>query len=152
MKKVLMSVLIGGIFFLVGCSGVKYNAVLYDYAIDWIKEDFVNENKIPDFKDKTFIIDNENYNTIIKTGIEELKVDFEKQMIIVYTFTSIHSGKDYITNMKVDNNKLIIEFNREYQVGVSPNGGSSEPYQRWFIIIMDKINVSSIVIEGNRGA
>ena len=88
-----------------GCSSNKYNAVLYDSANEWIDGDFAKENLTGDYGDevnpstRTFIIDSdEKYNEIFVDDLEELEIDFNEQMIIVHTFTTIYHRENYITS------------------------------------------------------
>ena len=83
-----------------GESDVQPFGVLafYDNAGDWVREDFksenllrgvsfiddTSENELP--QTRTFIVcDQEKYEEIFVDNIEELNIDFDSEMIIVYT-------------------------------------------------------------------
>ena len=66
---------------LTGCSNIKYNAQLFDFAVNRIKEDFINDNLVDNLEnnkyptERVFIVKNqEEYN---KTFVSVKKaVDF----------------------------------------------------------------------------
>ena len=77
---------------LTGCSKIKYNAQLFDSATDWIKEDFINDNLVGYSEnssyptERVFVVKNqEEYNEIFVESIDDFDVDFNTQMLIVYT-------------------------------------------------------------------
>ncbi|WP_285819603.1 hypothetical protein [Bacteroides acidifaciens] len=161
MKKILLSgvIIIMSLISLVGCGRNKYNASLFDDAGGWIKEEFANDNLIcgvyyedMDFiaddsypKARTFIVDNqEKYDQILLADITELDVNFEKQMLVVYTFTTIYHRKNSIKNLSVHNQTLNINYKMESKFGV---GDASQPYQRWFVVKLDTLEITSVDFE-----
>ena len=147
-------VFIIGLCFLVGCS-VKYNAVLYDNAVEWINTEFANENLTrgihyePDFytdetypSERTFIVNNrEKYDEIFISGLKELDIDFDMQMLVVYTFTTVYHRNNRIKKTEVKNQVLTISYKMEEKFGV---GDASMPYQRWFVVKLDAVDISSV--------
>ncbi len=131
--------------FLSGCTNNKYNAKLYDNAIEWINVDFANNNQVGNlsFSNRTFIIDSqEKYDQVFNNN--ELEIDFNNQMLVVYTFITIYHRKNYIKNIDVKNSVLKITYEMEKKPGV---GDASQPYQRWFVVKLDKLDVNSVVFE-----
>ena len=90
-------------------------------------------------KTRTFIIDNqEKYDEIIVSDIDELQVDFTKQMLVVHTFIDEYVRVRTIETVEFENGNLTITYVLEH---ISGNVGSvCQPYQRWFIVKMDKLN------------
>ena len=138
---VVCSVLLIVLSSLSACGKVKYNAELYYDVSGWINEDFASENlvRISPYDDYptslTFIVTGEEeYNRIFKENIDELKIDFDKQMIIVYTFRTVSHRKARLYSLNI----------KEEKYGV---GDASSPYQRWFAVKLDKTIVSSVLFE-----
>ena len=145
------------------CSKNKYKAIMYSQSSDWILSSFLEENKVrgaeylnplynefdyaidayyydetsPD--DRTFIIDNiDTYNTIFNENM--LTIDFDKQIIYLYTFAST-SPRDYLID------KISIkeeQLNIYYKLKKSNMKDATGPHQRCLIVIMDKTNTSSV--------
>ena len=144
--------------FFSGCRGIKYNAVLYDMANSWIKEEFVEENPIqltgyitenstdgfvdeqyP--KDRMFIVsDEQEYKKIFIDGIEELDIDFGEQMILVYTFSTIYKRKNYLRSTSVKDKTVKIVYQMETKYGI---GDACRPYQRWFAVKLNKMDITT---------
>ena len=149
MKKII-SILITCIlcFFMIGCENVNYNATFYDNAKEWINEDFINDNLVflesgsyP--TERIFIVKNQDeYNEIFVEGIDEFSVDFNSQMIVVYTFATIYHRDNSLVSLEVNENSLKITYKMEKKFGV---GDASRPYQRWFVVRLDKFNIDSVV-------
>ena len=133
------------------CGKIKYNAELYDGASDWINEDFASGNLVRINPDDdyptslTFIVTGEEeYNRIFKENIDELKVDFDKQMIIVYTFRTVSHRKAELYSLNIKDDALKITYKEEEKYGV---GDASRPYQRWFAVKLDKATITSVLFE-----
>ena len=140
---------------LVGC-GNNYNARLYDNANEYIKKEFAAENLTrgsyygeQDFyaddtypATRTFIVDNQTkYDEIFIAGLEEFDISFDKQMLIVYTFTTVYHRNNWITSVDVYNSVLTINYKMDEKFGV---GDASRPYQRWFVVKLDALNITSV--------
>ncbi len=132
-----------------GCSAIKYNAELFDYANDWIKEDFINDNPINCFAnneyptERVFIVNSqEEYNKIFNENSNELKVDFATQTLVVYTFGSIYRRNCDLVSLTIADDVLTITYKTENKSGV---GDATKPYGRWFVVKLDKIQVDTVV-------
>lgn len=171
MKRLfLLGVFLIVLFTCVGCNTNKYNAYLFDDAREWIKDEFANANPTfgyfnenlnedyfsEDFNENTdlisdesyprkriFLVDNqEKYEQIFIANIDELDINFNEQMLIIYTFTTIYHRKNSITNLKVNNQILTISYKMASQkYGV---GDVSRPFQRWFVVKLDKLDITSV--------
>lgn len=151
MKLVFITIM--GMF--VGCSHWKYHADLYDNAGEWINEEFRNQNPVGLAGDKLFPIDRtftvnnqEEYSRIFAQDVDELAVDFETQMLVVYTFIDTYRRDNRILGMDVMDDTLKITYKmEEYLI---PVFDACIPYQRWFVIIMNKLDINSVVFEKKR--
>ena len=136
---------------LTGCSSVKYNAKLFDNAIELISEDFISNNLVENLEDSsdlsahTFIIKaQEEYDNIFIKNIDGCAVDFNNQMVVVYTFSTIYHRDNRLINLDVKEDVLKITYMMEKKSGV---GDASQPYQRWFVVVLDKLDVSFVIFE-----
>ncbi len=130
-----------------------YNVVLYDNAVAWIDETFLRNNltagayyeDIPNPgtplpNSRCFIVKSEaEYGEILKE--DSLIVDFETEMIIVYTFTIEYILPAKIKSINLVDGNLKIDYEIELIQGV---GSACQPFQRWFVIKIDKLDVSSV--------
>ena len=159
MKKLLsLGVLLMGIVLsisFVGCSEESpYHTELYDNAVSWLREDFQTENpvRVAGFSDveddkqypktRTFIVSDETeYEKIFLDDIAELDVNLSEKMLIVYTFSIEYVRPAKISKMHLDGDVLTVEYEIELIPGT---GNAVSPFQRWFILKLDKINFSSV--------
>ena len=136
-----------------GCAYVSnaiYGVRMYDQAGSWIREDFAAEHEVwykSNPRDYTFIVDSkEEYDEIFITGIDELDVNFDKKMIIVHTFTDTTVMNYWIRNARVKKGTLKISYQENAAAGFG-RGTTSSPYQRWFAIKVNKMDIESIEFE-----
>ena len=98
-----------------GCSSNKYDMVFYDFAGEWINADYIAENLVYPIGDRTnpdtrtVIVDSvEKYKEVFVEDIEELEIDFDEQIIIIYTFIATNCRDNYITSVKQEEDNLKI--------------------------------------------
>ena len=134
---------------LTGCSNIKYNAQLFDSVTDWIKDDFINDNLVGYLEnssyptERVFVVKNqEEYDEIFVESIDDFDVDFVTQMLIVYTFETIYHRNNNLVSLEVKEDVLNITYKMDKKSGV---GDASQPYQRWFVVRIDKLDVDSVV-------
>lgn len=134
---------------LIGCSNIKFNAQLFDSARDWIKEDFINDNLVDNLEDskypteRAFIVKNEEeYDKIFKENADNCDINFDAQMLIVYTFITIYHRNNSLVSLEAVEDVLTITYKMEKKSGV---GDASIPYQRWFVVRLDMLSVDSVV-------
>ena len=132
-----------------GCSNVKYDAQLFDSASAWIKEDFINDNPVGYSEngsyptERVFVVKNqEEYDEIFIESVDDFDVDFGTQMLVVYTFETIYHRNNNLVSSDINGDVLNITYEMEKKLGV---GDASEPYQRWFVVRLDKLDVGSVV-------
>lgn len=150
---------------LTGCSGIKYNAVMYSTSEDWILTSFLEDNKVkgvyyknPDYIEsddtsgdeyyydetspeyRTFIVDDQDtYNTIFKEN--SLTVDFDKEIVYLYIFADIYPSRNYvIDNILLEEEQVSIY----YKLEKDNKKDATAPYQRCLIVVMEKTNTSNV--------
>ena len=137
-----------------GCSLSNYHATLYDSADGWIQEKFINANPLSFDGGKTYPIkrvfvvnDKAQYDRIFVQNIEELAVDFDTQMLIVYTFVDTTRKNRQLVDMNLKDGVLEITYKKEKPIKeyFAPVGDTCMPYLRWFVVKMDKLNSQAVV-------
>lgn len=150
---------------LISCSSNDYNAVMYSKSNDLLLTTFLDDNRVrgvyyknPKYidnetnsdneyiydetspKDRIITIESDDlYKTIFVDNT--LNVDFNKNIIYIYIFADTYPNRNYlIKNVKLDNEKLIID----YKLEGSNKKDSTIPYQRCLIVVMNKTNASYI--------
>lgn len=159
-KAVIFIMTLACLFCLAGCK-VPYNAEIvsdsYNYSGEWLNENFVKNNytawsnhegvlidgSFP--KSRTFVIKSEEEKCKILNGYFDVEVNFEREMLIIYTWTTDYRRPCYIKSLELKDEILCINF----YVKSSPplTGGSCMSYQRWFVIKLDLLSTSSVEIK-----
>ena len=136
--------------FMTSCAR-DYHVQFFDNAEKWLKEDFASSTPLKS-EDKsapsnlTFIIKTQDvYDRIFKEDIPELAIDFESQMIIIYTFTDYDRRENVLVDFSVENDA--IRFVCDYRSPLPGYGYACEPYQRWYVVKMDKFDVRVAIFE-----
>ena len=145
-----------------GCGNqLLYNAVLYSNAKEWMNEEFLKKNLTRGsqyvneegeivsadgesyLETKTFIIQsNEDFNEIFTEFPPE--IDFEKDMILIYIFTTTTGIQPYdIKNVNLDGSIVKIECKLKRYSGIAKDSLSA-PGQRCLVIKMDKLDITSV--------
>ena len=152
------------LFLILTCSSCssKYHAKIYDFADDYFKPDFLENNKINGVcygdgdpledetlpKNRTFIIKTFEEMDSMMINNDDLNINFDKQMLIVYTFISDVKEKLHIKNIKVSDSNLKIELNTYYLSFGRTN--SCAFYQRIIIIKLDKLDFTNVEFDINQ--
>ena len=171
-KKILLTgaIIIMSLVTLTGCNKVRYNAVLFDQAQEWMHEEFLMDNLTRDARE-VFRWENMEEEPLSEIENERLQeknaqlphsrvhivmdmvrfyeifeefppsIDFENEMLIVFIFTNIYMGCSYnIRNIRLENEVLEVEFTRQGRRRLTHN--ASAPRQRCFVIRMDRQDIS----------
>lgn len=164
MKKLLKSVFLCGITvclflivaFLTSCSKSKnYNAILYDNAVEWINADFADSHRVAGAlytdaqqngenfpRSRFFIVDSRTAAEGIFGDSFDLEVDYENEMLVVYTFSIEYILPAYIDSISLNGTTLTVNCKIKHIQGA---GTACQPYQRWFIVKLDKLDIDSVV-------
>lgn len=142
-------IIVMAVFACVGC-GVKYNAVIYDNVTEQIKSEYIEahrtlgayygEDNIADDsnpRSRTIIIKNQEDFDVIFVNSIEYDVNFDSEMLLVYTFTSLFNRTIKINNVKQSNDIL--------KIGLEMNKGT-RPFQRFVLIKLDKLEITTVEI------
>ena len=147
-------------FLLVACSSestneIKHNATLYtsDFVMkdNFKKENATKSTNLDDYqvageslpKERIIIIKNneEKHKAFESVNIS---VDFNKEMLVICTFTAYYSSKMWKLNeVKNDKERLVVKFIAELKKGYD---SATPPTQLWYVIKMDKMEVSDTLL------
>lgn len=154
-KKQRMLFIISIVFcslFVFSCTNsIKFGAVLYDDCEEWIATSFKEKHKTRSEFDKEmpydYVVKIDNQESFSQAIDEKSSLDnisFEKQMIIVYTFNATFAGKFNLKKTEYKNNELTITYQKKDSHPFEAIGDSCNPYQRWFVLIIDTLPTETI--------
>ena len=97
--------------------------------------------------ERTFVINTkEEFNSTFMTSPFDSEIDFEKETVVVYTFTAVYHREIKVKSFKVNDNgaTLCLEW-------VKPSGGvgvgdASVPYQRWVAVRTAKLASDNVTV------
>ncbi|MCL2798464.1 MAG: hypothetical protein FWD58_10545 [Firmicutes bacterium] len=117
-----------------GACGWKYNAKLYDYEQIWVSEEFLENNTTPQI-----INDQRRYGEVFKDF--SIKIDFEKEMLLVNIVTTIYFDRDYnISRIQKKGTSLKISYRMESKMACD----ASMPGKRCLVVKMKKLEIISV--------
>lgn len=156
-KAVIFIMTLACLFCLAGC-GNKYNAEIvsdsYNNSGEWLNEDVKNQSCVAPVgyaatadcpKSRTFLIKSEEEKCNILNGNFDVEVNFEREMLIVYTWATEYRRPCYIKVLELKDEILYIDF--YMQRGQFGHGDACMPYQRWFVIKLDLLSITSVEIK-----
>ena len=148
------------LYSIAGCQKNKYNAKIYNSAENLFLNSFLEENKVkgayyknPDYPDdadkkyyydetspayRTFIVNNPDDYSLFFAG-DELGVNFDKEMVLIYIFADIYPNRNYIINnilKEGEKVKIYLELEKNNKKD------ATAPYQRVLIVKMEKLDIS----------
>ena len=172
MKKRIILYVIGGILLAVGLAYWlilgQYNATMYSYANDWIKEEFIYNNKVTgaSYKNKdynpelecddenwvdkyyyydekpntrTFIITDEKmFNEIFTEN--SIDINFEKEMVVLYIESDVCPRDCYLLSISNNNGKLTFKYMHKFSTG----NDTVQSYPRCIAVKMKKMDITSV--------
>ena len=131
---------------------IKFDAEVIDLSSLTFREDFLKANRtygahyenggydqtLPEFR--TFVITE-------KAKLDEVfsvcpKIDFIKEMVVMYAYTSEYGHKRRIKNITLDNKTLKIKF--KIAEGLPGFSDASMPITRFLVIKMDKLDIDTV--------
>ena len=154
-------------FALAGC-GNQYNATLtytrYDDLKAYINENFLEENKIfgafyetyseeygkeyVQLEDeafprtRTFIIKNQSeFDNVFIEKPQGPNIDFENQMLIIHSDTTIYSRPIKLQTLKVDETVLTVKM--KMNDGKHGVADAAMPCQMYLFVVMDKVDITT---------
>jgi len=136
-------------------SVIKNKAAIYDNEAEWIREEFYEQNRVYGAmydretlrdesypKTRTFIVRTQEEFDKMFIDENHIEVDFEKEMLLVYTYKATYTRKMKIKRIKEDNGIMEVELDVEkVKLGV---GASCSPFQRYVVLKVDKKDITSV--------
>lgn len=91
---------------------------------------------------RSFIItDRSSFEEIIVEDFKGFEVDFDKEMLLVYTFTTEYVLPAKIADIELRDKALTLNYDIQLITGV---GSARRPFQRWFIVKLNKLDILSV--------
>ena len=144
MKKLFaILILLGLICNLVSCSKNIYDV---RYAEDYLwKDGWEFDYGVSDYDSITKIIDSkEELDEIFE---EFPDVDFEKEVIVYYSYVTTHPRKVKIDKAYVENNTLVIEIRKVRKIRIIPVADATAPQRRYLVFRLDKGDYENIEVK-----
>ena len=146
---------------LTGCSKVGYNAtVLNGNASEWINEEYYGrshtrgahydgENDPEDEANPTSrfrVIRSREDQDAVFTSEAPIEVDYSREMLVVYTFTSAYVREIKIKKAKIasDELQLVLEMKKPFSLGFVAD--ACTPFQRYVVVKLDKQEISNVEV------
>ncbi len=142
----------------IGCGGNKYNAIVisdgYTFKPNFLKENRTRDSHYLDENGELAVAEGESYPQYrvfcFKSQAESdavfsnfsASIDYEKEMLIIYFFTSYNSSLCKIDKVILEANVLIIRY--KYEKPQNRGDNITIPMQRCLIVKIDKLEVESI--------
>lgn len=173
MRKILTTITtsilaLSALFSFIGCDNIKHNAVVVDQGITY-KTEWLDANRTYGvyYKNPLYDPDDEQsepaltdttspkYRTHVineQTALDEIfvefpEIDFEKEMVVVYCFTTIYNRERVLETVELgEDNILRIEFKSKNNHG---RGDASMPGQGVLTVKMDHLDMTDIQITYN---
>lgn len=136
----------------------KYNAEIYDDARKWIREEFAENNQVWAYYEederlpeeypsaRSFLVkDEQEFGKIFVEKPQGLEVNFQNEMLLVYTFNSVYIRKMKIDTVRIDEDTLTVYL--EYDKVKHGVGDAVQIYQRWVVVKMDKVGVERLEMD-----
>ena len=90
---------------------------------------------------RTFIVRRQDeYEQIC---IQSITIDFEKEMLLIYTFAYPDNSKFTIRDVSINGETLYVYLSFEISKAKSGYGNMTAPKQKWIGILMDKLDIES---------
>lgn len=96
-------------------------------------------------KKRFFLVTSQGeFDETFATEAEGPKVELETQMLVVYTFVSTDHQKNRLVSIALENQTLDVAYDVESPCTIVPCGYVSSPYQRWFVLQLDRLDVVDV--------
>ena len=97
--------------------------------------------------DRTFVINTkEEFESIFMTSPFDSEVDFEKETVIVYTFTAVYHREIRVKSFKVNDNGATLCLEWVKPASVVGSGDASVPYQRCVAVRTAKLASDNVTV------
>ena len=157
MKKFL-TLLLSALCFLVcvcfvGCGRIGHNAVLLSdgitYSEEWCEQNYTYggiyefdksgyDESLP--KSRTYLIKNQTELDAVFS--QSPSIDFEKEMVLVYCYTTIYCRKQVLENVVLSEGVLNVEF--DIVKGKIGRADAAAPHTRMLAVKLDKLETKKV--------
>ena len=131
------------LFCFVSCTKFEYNAVILKDGFTFNETWLNSNNELAE--SKTYVIESQDALNEIFANFKEL--DFDKEMVIVYCYTTIYVREQKLEKVSFENNILTIEF--DVVDGKPGTGDATAPQTRTCVICLDKVVATKVKITYN---
>ena len=153
-KFLLVVVIFTACLGMVGCTGANYNARVLNYNRYSFNYEWHNNNLTSGAFDadtdadlpETRIIVITNQKTLDEIFTKFPKVDFEKEMVLVYCYTDSYSRKYLVENVVLDGDTLTVKIGMASGLFGDFVFDASLPFTRFCVIKLDKVESKNINI------
>lgn len=126
-----------------GCKQICNNATIITdgltYQTDWIESNFDLA------KNTTHVVKSEQELDVIFSSFPT--VDFDKQVVIVYCYTTIYVRKQVLDKVVINGQTLLIEF--DVVKGKPGTGDATAPQKRMLVVYLDKGDFNDVKVTYN---
>ena len=145
MKKAfaLVLALITVLLCFVGCESFEYHTVILKDGFTFHPSFLNSNNELTE--SKTFVI--ESQGALDEIFAEFKTVDFDKEMVIVYCYTTIYIREQKLENVSYENGVLSIAF--DVVDGKPGTGDATAPQTRACVICLDKVSADEVKVTYN---
>lgn len=143
---------------LASCTGeLKYHAMLYVDCDHYLKESFIEENPIVTTYEphSSWTVVRSSYPILLVQDQETFDyafseesgftMDFSKRIAVVHCLRDFYNDGLSFKSISVKNRQLNIVLKSKH-VSVWGHGGARQPYPRWVVVTLDKVDVDSVSI------
>ena len=142
---------------LVGCARIEHNAVIVDsglsYKEQWLENNYTYgayqswndgyDESLPE--SRTYLITEQA--ALDETFDSFPKIDFEKEMVLVYCYTTVYVRDRVLEKAVLDGDVLTVEFN--VVRGKLGHADAASPQTRVLTVKMDKLDVTEVKVVYN---
>lgn len=137
-----------------GCSQIGYNAAIVQDGIvcreSWFENNLTKGSYQSEYDEelpesRTFLV--ENQEELDEIFSEFPKVDFEREMVLVYCYTTNFIRQQVLEQVAFENGIIKVAF--DVARGIPGRADATAPQTRLCIVKLDKLNISTVIFTYN---
>ena len=125
------------------CSKFEYNTVILKDGFAFNQAWIAGNNDLS--ASQTFVIESQDALNEIFTDFKD--VDFDKEMVIVYCYTTIYVREQKLEKVSFENNVLTVEF--DVVDGKPGAGDATSPQTRTCVFLLEKVVATEVKVKYN---
>ncbi len=167
MKRILLIMLLSVLLGMSACANTIDNinnlgndAIVVNNVSEYVKESFSIENRtygayyggdrLTDLsypKERVFIISTQkDFDAIIDDEFVQLTPDFDSELYVLYTFTTLYHNEFIIDSATVSDQALYVQYHLKSEIVSGEElTNAARPFQRYVLIKMKRIDVNSVI-------